>query len=263
MLQNTPLWELNKGDGTPVSYLFGSVHVRDLRAYPWFDLALERLHACQAFAAEIPLGESDAVQGQNAMRLSDAPPLYDLLKPASWRRLDRLSLRLTGAPALIWNNAHPMIVFSILNAAMLHQEMPYALDEALWREADKVGKHMLSVEQLDDQIEVVRRIPIQQHVANLNALLRNQSAIASGLNRMLAQYGRGDIRSLYHSARSQMGGMRRVMLYERNRAMSARFAEIASGQSLFCVVGAAHLAGARGMLRYLKHAGFKLRGISS
>lgn len=263
MLQNTPLWELSKDEGAPVSYLFGSVHVRDLRAYPWFDLAVERLHACEAFATEIPLGESDAAQGRNAMWPSDAPPLHQLLKPACWRRLDRLSRKLTGAPALIWDSAHPLIVFSTLNAAMLRQEMPYSLDEALWREADKAGKQMLGMEQLSDQIGVVARIPIEQHVANLKSLLRNSGAVARGLKRMLEQYERGDIRSLYRSAHGQMGGMRRIMLYDRNRAMSARFAEIASGQSLFCVVGAAHLAGAQGMLRYLKHAGFKVRGISN
>lgn len=262
MLRDTPLWELSKGEGAPVSYLFGSVHVRDLRAYPWFDMALERLHACAAFATEIPLGQNEIAEVPDLFQHPGDESLTALLKPAYWQRLDRLSRRLTGIPALFWNNVHPMVVFSNLHSAMLGHEMPYSLDEALWREAEKAGKRLMSMESLGSQMEVVARIPIHSHIENLKALLRNHRAAARRLNRMLAQYRRGDIQGLYQSANSELGGMRRVMLQERNRTMSRRFAEIASEQSLFCVVGAAHLAGAKGMLRYLKHAGFRVRGVS-
>ncbi len=47
------------------------------------------------------------------------------------------------------------------------------------------------------------------------------------------------------------------MLYERNEIMARRFVEIASERSLFCAVGAGHLAGEKGMLRQLKKQGFK------
>jgi Uncharacterized protein conserved in bacteria len=78
---------------------------------------------------------------------------------------------------------------------------------------------------------------------------------------MLARYAQGDIQGLYKSAKKDAKGMRKVLLYRRNRLMAKRFAEIASREPLFCAVGAGHLAGGKGMLRLLKNAGFSLRPV--
>ena len=76
---------------------------------------------------------------------------------------------------------------------------------------------------------------------------------------MMQWYREGDIRQLFQVAKKDARGMRRLLLYERNASMVKRFSEIALGKSLFCAVGAGHLAGAKGMLRLLKKQGFKLK----
>ena len=43
--------------------------------------------------------------------------------------------------------------------------------------------------------------------------------------------------------------------------MTKRFAKIARSQTLFCAVGAGHLAGQKGMLRLLKKKGFNVRPV--
>jgi uncharacterized protein YbaP (TraB family) len=55
--------------------------------------------------------------------------------------------------------------------------------------------------------------------------------------------------------------MRKALLFDRNKIMARRFAEMARQNSLFCAVGAGHLAGQKGMLRLLKKQGFKVRAI--
>ncbi len=80
---------------------------------------------------------------------------------------------------------------------------------------------------------------------------------------MMRRYADGEIQALYQSAKKDAKGMRKILLYRRNKLMAKRFGEIARTQSLFCAVGAGHLAGGKGMLRLLKKAGFKVKPILS
>ena len=56
--------------------------------------------------------------------------------------------------------------------------------------------------------------------------------------------------------------MRRVLIFARNARMAERFDELAREQALFAAVGAAHLPGGKGMLRLLKHRGWRVRAVA-
>jgi uncharacterized protein YbaP (TraB family) len=81
------------------------------------------------------------------------------------------------------------------------------------------------------------------------------------VKKMLEWYRRGEIRQLYQAAKRDAKGLRRVLIYDRNALMAQRFAEIARREPLFCAVGAAHLAGQKGMLRLLKRDGFRVEAV--
>ena len=78
---------------------------------------------------------------------------------------------------------------------------------------------------------------------------------------MLKWYRNANLASLYKAAKKDAKGMRNKLLFERNKIMARRFAEIAHNESLFCAVGAGHLSGQKGMLRLLKKQGFKVRAV--
>ena len=72
--KNTLLWKItapeNYSDGIPpVSYLFGTMHVRDERAFGWLELALSRMELCEVFATEFDFSEIDPIAMEAAMRL--------------------------------------------------------------------------------------------------------------------------------------------------------------------------------------------------
>lgn len=57
-----------------------------------------------------------------------------------------------------------------------------------------------------------------------------------------------------------MGGMKEVLIYNRNQLMYERI-DGRREQSSFYALGAAHLAGKKGVLRLLKNAGYKIKAI--
>lgn len=262
MTKNSLLWKITPPDGGPDSYLFGTMHVRDLRAFGWLDTALAHLALCDVFATEFDFSEADEAALATALRLPNDAALDTFLKPGVWKNLDYYCRKKLGVPAETLRQQHPMAVTTALSTAFFADESAHSLDETLWHHARSLGKTTTGVETFADQLETLRKIPFEQHLKGLTWLLKNYRRQKSRLKKMMRWYAAGDIRQLYQAAKKDAKGMRRVLLYERNTLMSKRFEEIAREQSLFCAVGAGHLAGGKGMLRLLKKAGFKVKPVA-
>ena len=80
---------------------------------------------------------------------------------------------------------------------------------------------------------------------------------------MMQRYANGELQALYKAAKKDAKGMRKILIYRRNRLMTKRFLELMHTQSVFCAVGAGHLPGGKGMLRFLKNAGCRVEYFSA
>ncbi|MCS6928115.1 MAG: TraB/GumN family protein [Saprospiraceae bacterium] len=258
---NTLLWQVSPREGGPVSYLFGTMHTRDLRAFTWLDLAYARIEQCEVFAAEYNFSQTDSAALATALLLPEGTTLDQLLSRRAWKNLAFYAKRKLDLPPETLRQAHPMYVQMVLTTALLREEAPYPLDEALWMYALNKGKSITGLETFEEQLEVLRRIPLEDQLKSLTYFLKHYRRQRERLKAMLRWYQEGNIRSLYQASRRDARWLRRPLLLERNVRMAKRFAEIAHRQSLFGAVGAAHLAGGKGMLRLLKQAGFRIKPI--
>lgn len=261
MTKNSLLWQITPPNGGPSSYLFGTMHVRDARAFGWLDAALEYLTDCAVFATEFDFSETDNQALTEVLRLPNDTSLHHLLKPGAWKNLDHYALKLLGVPAARFDHQHPMMVSSTLTAVFMSEEQTYSLDETLWYAAQAAGKQCTGVETFEEQLQTLKKIPLEQHIKGLTWLLKNFSRQRRRLQKMMNMYAESDLQNLYQAAKKDAKGLRKVLLYDRNKLMAKRFAKIAQSQSLFCAVGAGHLAGQKGMLRLLKKAGFKVKAV--
>lgn len=260
-MKNSLLWSITPNKGGPVSYLFGTMHVRDLRAFEWLEPAKKCLAQCEVFATEFDFSETDNGAISEILQLPDGKSLDDLLKPGVWKNLEFYCKKELKVPVNWMLHQHPMSVALALTNALLADEAPLSLDETLWEYARSQGKTTTGVETFEEQLETLRNISFEQHLKNLVWLLKNFKRQRRHLKKMLEWYQASDIGQLYKAAKKDAKGLRKVLLYDRNVLMSQRFCDIAKAQSLFCAVGAGHLTGKKGMLRSIKKAGFKVRPI--
>lgn len=260
-MKNSLLWIITPEDGGPDSFLFGTMHVRDLRAFEWLDLADICLQQCTVFATEFDFSDSDPGAINSVLQLPRGLSLDQLLKPGVWKNLEQYCQKKLGVPAENMRYLHPMTVTMALTSSLLTDESALSLDETLWEHARELGKKTTGVETFEEQLETLKRIPFELHLKNLTWLLKNYTRQKRRLKKMMAWYQAGDISQLYQAAKKDAKGMRKLLLYERNTIMAKRFAGIASQESLFCAVGAGHLSGKKGLLRLLKKEGFKVRPI--
>jgi uncharacterized protein YbaP (TraB family) len=260
-MKNSLLWRITPAAGDPVSYLFGTMHVRDLRAFEWLDTAQSCLERCSVFATEFDFSETDAQAIAQVMLLPEGPSLDQLLGPGTWKNLEFYCRKKLNLPAEQIRFAHPLTVTLALTNALLAEETSLSLDETLYEYARGLGKETTGVESFEAQLQTLRCISFEKHLKNLTWLLKNYSRQKRRLKKMVHWYRNGAVRELYKAAKKDAKGMRKILLFERNVLMVDRFVKIARENSLFCAVGAGHLAGKKGMLRLLKKEGFHIHPV--
>jgi uncharacterized protein YbaP (TraB family) len=259
--KNSLLWRVVPREGGAVSYLFGTMHVRDRRAFVWLEQAYRRIDECEVFAAEFDYSHADPAVIQAALTLPEGCSLQDLLSRRAWKNLTFYCRKKLSVPPETFQSAHPILVQTALSSAFSREEMEYSLDETLWRYAQRQGKQLTGMETLEEQVELLLHIRLEQHLKSLTHLLTHYAQHRRRMKKMMRWYQQGDLRQLYQAARRDARGMRRSLLLARNERMARRFVELARQKSLFCAVGAAHLSGGKGMLRLLKQAGFSVKPV--
>jgi uncharacterized protein YbaP (TraB family) len=253
------LWEIS-GPGLPgLSFVFGTMHVRDQRAFDSTNLLLEKIEGCHAFACEFDLNAAQHHAINTNVMLPPHQQLHRLLTPKKWEKLHRMALKGFQIDLRQFQHLRPLFLIQILTEQLLRKDMPFSLDEFLWRSAEERGKHLLGIETLEEQEQIMIGLPLQQQVKALVQLVHSPGQLHRQLLHMTRLYQEQDIYRLYQSSRKSAGTMRKRVLLHRNFVMADRIGEHIRQRTQFSAIGAGHLAGGKGVLRLLKKQGLKIR----
>lgn len=234
------------------------MHIKDAKAFGLLDVLFQKIDACNAFATELNLDEINS-GGTGMLSTPLVPPLFDLLPSKQYHKLKSIIKKALGIELDRLAPLHPMIISKFISDAMMASEMPEFLDDKLWRYARSREKSLHGIETFEEQLEVFNNIPLKEHLDHLKQLSRNYSATRKKLIRLLDFYERGDLRQL-HKAALKGTHNKQVMVYQRNSIMVDRIdALIQEQETLFAAVGAGHLWGEKGVIRGLKHKGYRLK----
>lgn len=257
MLTNSLLWSLEKNGIT--SYVYGSVHIQDSKAFQFTPYLVPYIQQVDVFAAEL---DFDDIQAQ--MRLQDNEEeqvtwsYRRQLKPKANHKLTALLKRAFGLDLGKVDHLSPIMLVQQLTVMSLGKDVPYNLDLYLWNMAKEYSCKCIGLETWEEQSEIYQEMERQAEMKELYRLTRNVSAFKKSIKSVIDLYVEQDINSLYKKTRKTLGPYRKIMINHRNQILVDRFEEIASNEAVFTTVGAAHLAGEFGVLRGLKHRGFKV-----
>lgn len=251
------LWRI-ESDYSGDSWLFGTMHIKDAKAFGLLDILFQKIDACNAFATELNLDEINN-GGTGMFSTPPVPPLFHLLPSKQYQKLKKILKKALGIELDRLAPLHPMIISKFISDAMMASEMPEFLDDRLWKHARSGEKSLHGIETFEEQIAVFHQIPLKEHLDHLKQLSKNYSATRKKLMRLLDFYARGDLRQL-HKAALKGTHNKEEMVYQRNTIMINRIdALIQEHETLFAAVGAGHLWGEKGVIRGLKHKGYRLK----
>jgi len=255
------LWEIRTQLQTQPSYILGTMHVRDDRAYTYWNQSRIAIDQCETVALETDIAMLKQAFNSELIMLPADKKLSDYYKPQQYAKISKYFKIVTGKPIDEYERFHPMFAEGYLSAAMMEKQRPLALDEALFMYATAKGKELTGIEPFEHHIGVLEKLNPETAAPNLYKAVRNIGAFRKQLNKLADLYASGAMKRLNKSLLRQSGKMRKVMIYERNFLMANEIAKLASEKPTFCAIGAGHMSGSKGVLRLLKQLNFQLKPV--
>ncbi len=257
------LWSIQREDLPGTSYLFGTMHVHDVKAFGLINQVKTLLHQCDAMAAEYDLDNHSEMEVSRFTDFSKSKTVIEVLPEKTLQKLNRVLLKSLGLSLDGYQHMHPFVLINTISSLILSKDMPLSLDEHLWHEAKAIGKETTGIETLEEQLAIVEKIPIDAHVKNLTQIAENFPRYRLQTLKMANWYANENLTQLHRASINGQGKLKRLLLYNRNTVMATRIEKMASARTVFFAIGAGHLGGKQGILRKLKILGLKVKSLSA
>ncbi|MDL2316100.1 TraB/GumN family protein [Desulfovibrio sp. OttesenSCG-928-A18] len=248
--------EVRKGDA--LSYLCGSAH---FFCYS-FDLSFRRLfEPLETVIFEGPLDEDflAAVEASGRNPEPGGPRAGDELTPGDVRRLQRLIYGPEGFMPRLLGRERPRRVdvdqllhhtrswfgfFSLWTAFLESLGWDQSVDLEAWRVAKDMGKAVIAMENLEEQLDSLESVPLHR----ITAFLRRCDEWKRFTRRNIQSYLAGDLRRMMGSSIEFPSRTERV-IDRRDERFRQRMRPFLEAGSCAVFVGTAHLVGLVPMLR--------------
>ncbi|MGE0191500.1 MAG: TraB/GumN family protein [Planctomycetota bacterium] len=266
-------------DGPTRLWIYGTLHTNDPRVLarpPAVDLAFRQ---SDGFFAEMDLDRDLLGALMQVASLPEGETLSALLAPALRKRLVA-RLEALGQSLATYEGLEPWVLWFTLHAAVQGEAggegMP--LDWRLFQEAKRTGKTIGGLESALEQFAPFAAMEREQQVRLVERSLEkleqatpDDPTTITPLERITRAWLAGDEIEIVELTRQLSGAgdeldaeLSERLLDRRNERMAVRLAAISRvsrGRTLFVAVGAAHLAGPRGLLALLEAHGFEARRV--
>ncbi|MBO4645232.1 MAG: TraB/GumN family protein [Bacteroidales bacterium] len=248
------LWKVSGNGLDKPSYLYGSIHIQDNRVFSFDTTVITTLLSCEAFAMEILMDEIDPKTLKNSMYMPKGKLLSDMMSTEDFAKLDSICKKDVGVSAYLMNTMKPFFVSSAITQSKIAQDQQDALDIFLLKKAREAGKLCYGVEKYETQIAAIDAISLKEQLKMLSSSLNGTEEETEQFDDLLNAYlsFNLDTMLILSNDPSMPKKFNKVFLIDRNVGMADNFEKIAREHTLFCVVGAAHLGGTKGVIALLR-----------
>ena len=259
MIAKSLLWRIRQ-EGQPASYLFGTMHVKDDIAYAHVDKAIKALYTCIDFMTEIDLLKAQDIIQPSDYCIPNGGKISELLGERKFMKACRILDKAFGFNLNLVDQLYPIFVVSKLTESLLNEENSLPLDAYLWEQAQRLNMNCTGLEEPQDQVKVLNALDMELQLKMLKDTVANVSKFKKSTLKLIKAYGDQDIQVLFKKSAESLGSFRKLLLFDRNEFMTERISSnIAT--ATFYAIGAAHLAGQKGILNLLKKRGFQLKPV--
>jgi uncharacterized protein YbaP (TraB family) len=261
------LWSISGNGLKDSSYLYGTIHIMDEKAYRFPDGTKEAFRSADAYAMELNMDSVNQLTLMSELMMEDSTSLRDLLTEEEYADLKAFAKDSMGIKLARFDRFHPMLTLSRIQMQSFEKDCTLALDMYFHQKAKRNGKPVIGLERMEEQVAAFQSIPYDSIAQQLVQVARGEIESSGGkasMETMLEHYVEGDLEALLRTTRQQKSSenFTEVFLTERNKRMADRAARHMKEQSLFIAIGAAHLPGEKGVIQLLRDKGYHVRSLS-
>lgn len=254
-------WRLVPPDGGAPSYLLGTVHSRDARAFTHAHLAAAAMGRVDAVVGELDLSQvgADGAGLLGGMMLPTGTDPEGLYGRGGYKRVRKALEERLGVMAPMLLRMRPFYIMAALSEQEMRTDSAQVLDQYLQSLAIERGLAVLGLETMREQLAAVEAIPLKEQADMLIEQLRSKRS-RTELETMMELYAANDLdgvgRLVASSAMSE--GADGALLSKRNAVMAQRMDSLMrAGRHCLFAIGAAHLMGSDGVLDALQRRGYR------
>ncbi|NHA03612.1 TraB/GumN family protein [Mucilaginibacter sp. HC2] len=255
----TLLWRISgKGLAKP-SYLFGTMHVKDKRAFGFSDSVMLAIQNTQAFALEV---HPDTLIGKMFETIREKDSTRSIRKLLSKNNYDRLAKRFREKNGYPMGNIDPVQLESMMKPEKKKaDDKKTVVDAYLYGVARGLGKNIYGLENTSQQYDEIfgSKADLKSKLEDL--LDDNEEADLENTEQMTKIYSTGNLESILAFMDEHNMGTDEIIA--RNKVMANGMIQHMKDQSLFTAVGVAHLPGENGIISLLRKAGYTLTPVSA
>lgn len=259
MLADSLLWQVSN-DSNVLSYIFGTMHVRDKVAFRHLTKAENALYRCDQFRAEIHLREAQSIIKSSDYEMGNGQQLSAIIGEKKFAKSQRVLLKSFGIDIEPMQNLYPLILVNKMTESILSEDKSVPLDLWLWQKAETLNMEMKGLEEVHEQINTLKELDMETQLKQFKELVRNVKSYKKTVRQLVTAYESEKIQSLFKLTSKGLGHLRAKLLYDRNEIMVNRIFENIEVKT-FYAIGASHLAGNKGVLPLLKRKGLKLKPV--
>ncbi len=266
------------------SYIVGTYHLAPASYADSISGLKEALASCEQVYGELDMldllqSPEKMTKMQRAQMLPEGTTLSSLLTKEQMERLNALMREVMGvdmnneAVAAQMDGFTPAAIVTTLTMMAYLKETPtfnpmQLLDAHIQQEAQRQGKAIGGFETVEFQISVLYSKPLKEQVADLMCTVDHFQDVSDLGDFVTTAYFAQDLGQLAEllEDESEVACAASAedndnLIYNRNADWVKKMPAIMAEKATFFAVGAAHLAGERGVLRELEKMGFKVDGV--
>ncbi|MBL7719005.1 MAG: TraB/GumN family protein [Flavipsychrobacter sp.] len=250
------LWRISGNGLSKPSYLFGTIHLTDKRLFRHDDSVFAAIDRAEGLAIELNPSELAAYYLNKMLdETDDDKKLEDMMSDEELKKYEEFFKKRFGKTS---RNMTTKDLIKEKNKWVSQYvkkgAMPTILDAYLYTIADRHGKWVGGIEDVQDQMQLADRSDIRLMAA---------SEKFSDIEQLINLYINYDLKGINEAINNYDDNFKDVMLTRRNIKMARRMDSLSQFRTMFFAVGAAHLPGDSGVINLLRARGFSVEPVRS
>lgn len=267
---NSLCWKISGNGLEKDSYLYGTFHTADKRVFEFKDGVEDAFIEADIYAMELNMDSIDKVAMMKAMVMDSNKTLKTLLTPEDYEIVNQFFIDSIGMSLFMFNKMQPFITAQMIVTKDLKSEKENALDLYWFTKAKNLGKELVGLETMLEQMNTFKSIPVEKQAQELVKSVKDYGK-EEGMNmdEMVEIYQSGNLDLLMeemdkYSEESAIdkADFNEKFLFIRNVNMANRVVKYLKKGSVFMAVGAAHLPGEKGVIELLRGKGYSVEPLN-
>jgi uncharacterized protein YbaP (TraB family) len=259
--ENTLLWKISGNGLTKPSYIFGTMHLICKEDYVLRDKVTEALKNSDGFYTEINFADMSSMVSLQKMMVSDIP-LSKRISKEKYKKLSSLLQKKLNISIETFELMSDMAIVSTITTKTFPCEDIKLYEIELLQLAMLQNKELGGLETVEEQVKFMEdSMNIDTGITMLENMNPSEDNESMQLSKLYAQEKLIELTDLINKTSYMDNKVYDILLNQRNQNWANNIPELIKNKSIFFGVGAAHLAGEKGILKLLKNQGFTIEPI--